>query len=173
MPASHLHHNMTAECRFFLPMTTSCPLSSARPPASWDSDRFGHAFAATTLVFLGDSLADQQWRSLLCLEAQHLDHKSVSKLLDGDASTSIKTKLYCTFLELRPAAPPLAKGGGHERGGPSAAPLPLGGIFARGEGPRAPLMQALSRKFGQSWRQKERAHRVPKQPPSSAREKTA
>lgn len=95
MPASHLHHNMTAECHFFLPMTTSCPLSRARPPTSWDSDRFEHAFAATTLVFLGDSLADQQWRSLLCLEAQHLDHKSVSKLLDGDASTSIKTKLYC------------------------------------------------------------------------------
>ena len=38
----------------------------------WDSSRFAAAFAGQTIMFIGDSMADQQWRSLMCLESSRL-----------------------------------------------------------------------------------------------------
>lgn len=38
----------------------------------WDRSRFSAAFAGQTIIFIGDSMAEQQWRILLCLEASQL-----------------------------------------------------------------------------------------------------
>ncbi len=46
--------------------------ASACPSRPWDSARFARALGPRALIFIGDSLAAQQWRALMCLEEAHL-----------------------------------------------------------------------------------------------------
>ena len=60
----------------------------------WNGERFGDAFAGRKVVFVGDSIADQQWRSLLCLERARIE-TSHPALLGVSAAKLAYGKLVC------------------------------------------------------------------------------
>jgi hypothetical protein len=63
----------------------------------WNSTRFASAFAGKTIYFVGDSVAAQQWRSLLCLEVASMGRED-RKRAETAALANIPHGMVCVTL---------------------------------------------------------------------------
>ena len=72
---------------------TQGAVDTCRTP-HWNGEHFAAAFAVRKVIFVGDSIADQQWRSLLCLERARI--KTAHSALLGVSSAKLAYgKLVC------------------------------------------------------------------------------
>ena len=72
---------------------TQGAVDTCRTP-HWSGEHFAAAFAGRKVIFIGDSIADQQWRSLLCLERARI--KTAHSALLGVSSAKLAYgKLVC------------------------------------------------------------------------------
>ena len=69
---------------------SACVRDASHKTSAWSSERFASAFASRSILyFIGASLSDQMWRSLLCLERDNLTPGSTRSMTHFSKPSSL------------------------------------------------------------------------------------